>query len=323
VDGKALMRAGLIVNPRSGKSSGKGLALAEKLRHNINVPVKILERFEQLPGFLNEMASAGVTDLFISSGDGTIQAIQTDLAVRRPFAALPRLVLLPHGTTNMTAADLGFRHKSIDVQAEFIAGGTPKDLRECPTVCVVNPRDGKPRHGMFLGAGAVAEATLYCQQAFNAKGIKGDWAAFATLARSVMRSVFSAPNPDDTTRLDRPFPIAVVADGHVLCDGAQLLLLISTLEKLILGTRPFWGGKKGPIRATVLPYPVPSIVRWLVPMMYGSEDRRVPPGAKSTCASTLEVRTTSGWVLDGEFFDGPADHPLRLETGPVFTYVCG
>ncbi|MFN0192216.1 MAG: diacylglycerol kinase family protein [Aestuariivirga sp.] len=317
------MRAGLIVNPRSGKSSGKGLALANKLRHNINVPVKILEHFEQLPVFLNDMASAGVTDLFISSGDGTIQAIQTDLAERQPFAALPRLALLPHGTTNMTAADLGFRHRGIDAQANFMMNATPKDLRERPTVRAANPRDGKARHGMFLGTGAVAEATLYCQQAFNAKGVKGDLATFATLARSVLRSIFTAPDPNNATRFDRPFPIAAMADGRKLSEGTQLLMLVSTLEKLILGTRPFWGGKTGPIRATVLPYPVPSVVRWLLPMMYGGEDRRVPEGAKSTCASLLEVRTPSKWVVDGEFFDGPADAPLRLETGPAFTYVCG
>ena len=80
------MRAGLIVNPRSGKSSGQGLALAERLRGQANVSIKILEQFEALPHLLRECAGEGVSDLFISSGDGTIQAIQTELAERRPFA---------------------------------------------------------------------------------------------------------------------------------------------------------------------------------------------------------------------------------------------
>ncbi len=39
--------------------------------------------------------------------------------------------------------------------------------------------------------------------------------------------------------------------------GQHLLLLATTLDKLILGTRPFWGGKAGPIRVSTLPYPVP------------------------------------------------------------------
>lgn len=87
------MRAGLLVNPRAGKFSGKGLALVDKLRSDKTISVKVLERFEQLPQFLDDLASEGVTDLFISSGDGTIHAIQSELAERRPFATLPRLSL--------------------------------------------------------------------------------------------------------------------------------------------------------------------------------------------------------------------------------------
>ncbi len=318
-----MTRAGLIVNPRSGKSSGKGLALAEKLRHNIDVTVKVLERFELLTDFINEMAGDSVTDLFISSGDGTIQAIQTDLAERQPFAALPRLALLPHGTTNMTAADLGFRHRSIDAQAGFILAMQPADLRQRPTLRAVNPRDGRPRHGMFLGTGAVSEATLYCQQAFNAKGVKGNWATFATLASAVGRSLFTKADPTDKTRFDRPFPIAVEAAGKLLASGDQLLMLSTTLEKLILGAKPFWGGKQGAIRSTVMPYPVPSIPRWLIPMMYGSEERRCPPGALSFSSAELAIKTPVSFVIDGEFFEPPEEGALRVETGPIFTYVCG
>ena len=68
-----MKRAGLLINPNSGKSSGKGLGLAEMLKSNTQISIRILEKFEQLPGFLDEFANAGVTDLFISSGDGTIQ----------------------------------------------------------------------------------------------------------------------------------------------------------------------------------------------------------------------------------------------------------
>lgn len=318
-----MTRAGLIVNPRSGKSSGKGLALAEKLRHNIHVTVKVLEHFELLKDFINEMAGDGVTDLFISSGDGTIQAIQTDLAERQPFAALPRLAILPHGTTNMTAADLGFRHRSIDAQADFIKSLQPSDLRQRPTLRAANPRDGQPRHGMFLGTGAVSEATLFCQQAFNAKGVKGNWATFATLAAAIGRSLFSAPDPNDMTRFDRPFQMTIASGGKPLASGNQLLMLSTTLDKLILGTRPFWGGKQGAIRSTVVPYPVPSIPRWLLPMMYGSESRKSPPGSMSFSAGSLAITSQVSFVIDGEFFDPPDNEPLRVETGPLFTYICG
>ncbi len=315
------MRAGLLVNPRSGGTSGKGLALAGKLPPGI--PVKVLERFEQLPQFLDEFASDGISDLFISSGDGTIQAIQTDLAERKPFASLPRLALLPHGTTNMTAADLGFRRRRIEAQADFIRNLQPAEHLARPTLRVVNPREGRPRHGMFLGTGAIAEATLFCQRSFNARGVRGNWAAFSTLASAVSRSLFTASNPEDLSRFDRPFAISVEADEKAMAAGQHLLLLATTLEKLALGARPFWGGKQGAIRATVIPYPVPPLPRWLLPTLYGSETRKAPPGAVSFSAGELAIRTPANFVLDGEFFDSPANEALRVETGPVFTYVRG
>lgn len=323
MDDKGLKRAGLIVNPRSGKSSGQGMRLVEMLKHTAKVSTRVLDRFEQLPNHLIELSSEGVTDLFISSGDGTIQAIQTELGERSPFAQLPRLSLMPHGTTNMTAADLGFRHRSITAQAEYIRNLEPSHTRDRHTLRVVNPLDGKPRHGMFLGTGAISEASLYCQRVLNARGLKGSWATFATLARATGRTMFSNPNPNDETRFDRPYPLQVTVEGKGICSGTQLLLLSTTLEKLILNAKPFWGSATGPIRTTVLPYPVPYIPRWLLPMMYASETRKTPKGAISISTKNLEITCPISYVIDGEFFEGPNDTPLRVETGPLFTYLCG
>jgi hypothetical protein len=57
--------------------------------------------------------------------------------------------------------------------------------------------------------------------------------------------------------------------------------------------------------------------------MYGREDRTVPTGARSLSGSAFEIATPTPFVIDGEFFEGPTDQPLRLETGAEFTYVCG
>jgi diacylglycerol kinase (ATP) len=321
-DSKPVTRVGIIVNPNSGKASGKGLALAEKLR-GAPVTVRVLERFEQLGIFIDDMARDGVSDLFISSGDGTIQEILTHIAERTPFTQAPRLSLLPHGTTNLTAADLGLRHRSVDAQAAFMRSLAPSDLRPRPTIRCANPGDGKIRHGMFVGTGAVALGTLYCQQKFNAKGVKGQWATFGTLASAVSKAMFTAPDPADHTRLDRPYDITVEADGKRYSEGQQLMQMSTTLEKLVLNTRPFWGEKTGSIRTSIFPYPLPSVVRWLLPALYGGEDRKPPPRSTSFCSEQLAVTSKVIFVIDGEFFDPPADEPLRLETGPVFTYICG
>lgn len=318
-----MTRAGLIVNPFSGKSSGKGVALAGKLAKEPGVTVRVMQDFGELKDILADFAGRDIGDLYISSGDGTVQAIQTELAETSLFKSPPRLCLLPHGTTNMTAADLGFAFRGIDAQAAFIRNPLPRDLRRRPTLRAANPGDGRPRHGMFLGTGAVTDATQYCQRAFNARGVKGNWATFATLAGAVAKVLFSAPDPADLARFDRPFHIAAETPDGIRASGENLLLLSTTLHRLILGARPFWGGAAGPIRTTVLPYPVPSIARWLLPVMYGGEDRKAPPGAISFAGAALAVRSGNAFVIDGEFFMPPSEGPLHVETGPVFTYVCG
>ena len=49
----------------------------------------------------------------------------------------------------------------------------------------------------------------------------------------------------------------------------------------------------------------------------------MPQGCTSFSTEWLEIKTDCPFVLDGEFFDPPLDCPLRIETGPEFTYVCG
>jgi diacylglycerol kinase (ATP) len=314
---------GVIINPRSGRGRGKGLKLLHQLQANpaSHVHLMPLEDFAGLVPGLQRFASLGVRELFISSGDGTIQAIQTFLGESGAFKELPRLCLLPHGTTNMTAADLGFRRKSIAEQALFIANVTPRETKRRHTVRIVNPKDRGPLHGMFFGTGALAEATRYCQVAFNDKGMGGNLASFATLASIVSKSLFRAPDRNDPNRFDRPYDITVEAGAETLCSGEQLLMLATTLDKLILGTRPFWGGATAPLRVTTMPYPVPSIVRWLVPTLYGGEERARPPGSISRAVQSCSVLCNTPFVLDGEFYEPQEGVPLQLEAGISLEYI--
>jgi diacylglycerol kinase (ATP) len=316
-------RAGVIVNPRSGKGSGKGQALAEKLKGDSRISLHVLERFEHLEDILAQMAQEQVTELFISSGDGTIQEILTLLAERQTFQGLPRIGLLPHGTTNLSANDLGFTHRSLDAEAAFLRDPVPRTLATRNTIRCLNPGDGKLRHGMFVGTGAISVATHYCQRAFNEQGVRGQWAVAKTLLTAVRKYLFSGPDAGDEARFDRPYAIAVSTAGRARAEGTQLLHMSTTLDTLLLRCHPFWGGKTAPIRTTVIPYPVPSVLRWMLPIMYGGENHAAPDGAVSFCSDAVDVASDVMFVIDGEFFPAPKGEPLRMDTGPLFTFVRG
>ncbi len=311
----------VIINPKSGRGRGKGLSLAEQLRGEKDIDITILQSFGELLPALQRVSAKGIDRLFISSGDGTIHAIQTWLAEKLPPEKLPQLCLLPHGTTNLTAADLGFRNRNIAGQAAFIRNGTPTQMTPRHTVHVANPKKGTPLHGMFFGTGAVPEATRYAQQAFNDKGVGGSWATFATLARAASKTIFTKPDPTDINRFDRPHNIELVIEGRTICQGQQLLMIATTLNKLILNSRPFWGGATKPLRTTTIPYPLPSPVRWLLPALFGGENRTAPPGATSLSCNTCTVTSDTEFVIDGEFYEAPSNEPLRVASGPLFHYL--
>jgi diacylglycerol kinase (ATP) len=321
------MTAGLLVNPGSARGSGPGLDLARRLQGRTGVEIRILDRFEALSDHLREMAAAGVSTLFISSGDGTVQAVQTLLGEDSPFPRPPRLALLPHGTTNMDAGDVGFRVPSLDRVAEIIASGDQLQrathVKRRYTLRAVNPRGRPPQHGMFLGIGALAHAARQTQRDMNRRGIGGQIAPAMQLIRSVAKFLFVPPNPQDVDRIDRPYRIEVQGDGVGRAQGDMLLALVTTLDKLVLGSRPFWDHDSKPLRATTVAYPPPNLLRYLVPVMYGSHTGRTAPGCTSFGAKVVEARFEGPFLIDGEFFEAPEDDFLRIEAGIELEYLCG
>jgi len=315
------MTIGLIINPRSGGKGGKGERLRRALGKDA-VELAMLECFAELPALLAHMASRGVDTLAISAGDGTIHAIQTELAERQPFERFPKLILLPHGTANLSASQLGMNRDPEEI-ARLL--DNPSALNALPTVVkptlrIANPADGHPRHGLFMGTGAVYTATAYCQEVILRAGLKGNTAIIATFLRSLFAGTVGH---GEQSPIARKYELRVSADGAERFSPGGLLFLATTLDSLVLGIRPFWGGKTGPIRATALPYPIRHTWRWVFPALYGSETRRMPKGAASFCARFLEVSGPTPYVIDGEFFDPPTNAPLRVDTGPDFVYVRG
>jgi diacylglycerol kinase (ATP) len=58
-------------------------------------------------------------------------------------------------------------------------------------------------------------------------------------------------------------------------------------------------------------------------VLYGGQTRNLPAQCRSFTADSIAVSVRCPFVMDGEAFDPPEDQPLRIETGPEFTYLCG
>ncbi len=316
-------RVGVLINGASGRGNGKGHALARQLGGAAEIDLQVLAEFSALPQTLRHFAQNQITDLFISSGDGTVQAVMTHIAESGQWSSMPRLCILPHGTTNLSADDIGFTAKSIIQQAQFIKTMPPAEVKTRHTLHVLNPKTGGPRHGLTIGAGAAANATRHAQNAFNNKGVRGAYATFATIVSGFGKAALKPATPGQKARIDCPCAMRFETSGKILADGLQVFFIATTLNRLFFNARPFWGRQSGPIRASSFAYPVANVWRWGLPMMYGSETRRPPPGATSFSGTEFSITCAEPYVMDGEFFEGQENQPLRVVLGPAFTFIIG
>ncbi len=324
------MNVGVLINPKSAKQGRKGKALAQALNGAPGVVTESIDDFTLLPEIVKSFARQKVSLIAVSGGDGTVQAVQTVLAEKKPFKTLPRLAILPHGTTNMTASDVGLRTSNPDRIADMLS--RPGYLRRATairtrnTVKVSNLHDTPPQHGMFFGTGAIYRAVVLCQQDIHGMGLKGDMATGVTLALALMKSLFSRSGPDeDPDLIDRPYPMTISVDGQIRTAFDQLMFLVTTLHRLILGTRPFWNeAASATLKATTVAYPHPSIIRYLLPVMYGSANRGLPePDFQSFSGEEIDLATDTSVVIDGELFEPPSEGVIKISTGPAFEYLCG
>jgi diacylglycerol kinase (ATP) len=308
------LKIGLLVNPGSGRGTGKGLALAEKLKAT---PVEILQQFADLKPALQNLSNQGVDTLAISSGDGTVQAIQTLLAETTIFKTAPTLCLLSHGTTNLTAHDIGLRIQTVDAQATFLQSAMARESVTRSTLRIVNPHDGMPRHGMFFGTGVIGPAVRYAQRELNDKGIHGAKAGVLTFVKVAGDYLLNRNSPD---RIDQPHDMIVKSEGGEIASGPQLFCIGTTLHCLMAGAYPFWGQEIGEIRMTVVSHPPPHLLRWGLPIARGWASA-AGSGATSCNSGQISIQTSAAFMLDGEFFSGPQDAALHIETGTRFTYL--
>ncbi len=316
------MTSALIINPRSSAAGKRGRRLADEVSKRSGIMLESLENFDDLPEILARLAAKGVTTLFISSGDGTVQATQTLLAENQIFERLPTLALLPHGTTNMTATTLGCHLRSRTAVADLAQSpedlANPASLKTRHTVRIVNPAGRGPLHGMFVGCGSIRGAVEFTQSAMNNNNIRGELAPLATLLALMGRYLFSSRE----TGIVKAYHMQVEADAETMAEGRLLLFLASTLEKLILRCHPYWAPGESEMKALTITYPPPNVLRNILPLMYGFPGRNLPEACQSRASKTLQAAGTVPYVVDGEFFDAPADEPLKLELGTNFTYLC-
>ena len=291
---------GLLWNPLAGRNRRQPELLEQTLA---TLPIHAYREAvtpPQVSHALAQLAAHDVDLLIISGGDGTVQAAMTCLFTERPFARLPPIILLPSGTTNMDARDIGVRGRPRRALARLHRrvsnGWAGLSVVDRPVLCVTH---GDQRvYGFFFGTGLITEAVDYFQARIRRWTGLGQFGSLIATLRTLARLLFRRSSPVAMT-LDW-------GDGQAR-EGGWALVLVTSLERVLFRTRPYHDIGRGPAHMTAARYP---LRRALVALMRTRRagDRAEADGLCSRRVSQLELLFDDYFVVDGECYPATAAH---------------
>lgn len=296
-------RLGVISNPLSGANKRRGLDdIRRLLAQHPGIRYHEVRTAADVASALREFAHAEVGTVAINSGDGTVQAALTSLFVDRPFSSLPLLALLPGGTTNMTSHDLGIVGSRLGGLQRLIrwarhGDGEGKLLRR-PVLRVDNSSHPGPLYGMFIGAAGIYNGIRFFHSRVNRLGL--GWGPAHLLI--FLRFLLALARRDDA--LVAPVPMAIRTDREEIASRGYRMMLITTLERLMLGLRPFWNRDGSPLQLAALSVRPRHLLKALPPLMRGRHRSwaTLANGYLSLPAHEIRLFMNGGFAIDGELF---------------------
>lgn len=316
--------AALLSNPLSERNRRGGMAaVAAVVQGRADVVHVVFEPGMDLRAELAALDARGVRLLVLNSGDGLVHGLLGALLDGRAYASPPPIAILPRGMTNMTAADVGLGSASPRRLARLLEvarrGEVGRHLVRRRVLKVAHDPARPAERGMFLGASGIYDAIQLTTGTMHGSGLKHAWANAATLAtvlgRALVRGVGSIGLGGE--------PVGVGVDGGPVETRPRALVLATTLDRLVLGSRPFWGTGDAPIHFTVADHPARGLVRHAGAILYGGRgDRRLPdPPYRSGGAARVELRLEGPFTIDGEFFRAAPGEPVVVTAEEEVRFV--
>jgi diacylglycerol kinase family enzyme len=311
---------GLISNPNSGHNRDLFDRFCSRVERCPTIHHIVTNAPADIPGALAELADRNIGVLAINGGDGTASAILGQLLAADSFNRLPVVALLPGGTANMNAGDIGIRGSllsALETFCDWCEGDRTTEglLARRALLRVELEGTAPPHHGMFLGGGAVIQGTEYAHREIHARGMRDDF----SLALGVVRTVWGVLRDDPA--FNRHVAIELCLDGGETRQHDTLILAISSLHRLAFGMRPFWGTDPGALRVTLMEQHCTKFLRTFTSIVRGKPNRNAVPesGYFSHNADQIRLSLQGKLNLDGEILDVAG--PVTVSATPELEFL--
>jgi diacylglycerol kinase family enzyme len=318
-------RVSVLSNPTSGNNRTWQDRIAARLAGYRQVAHHVTRTLAEAEALAPQLAVEAPDVVVINGGDGTIAAALGMILDHWPEDRLPLIMVLPGGTANMTAGDIGMtasQRRAVRRFFRWLDRGAPMDgeIRTRYLMRVEGAADGQTRHGMFLGTGAVMQATQYAHSDVHSRGLGGEISLALIMIRALWGLIRRDPRFYQPTRVR--LTLTGAAGASVTRETAPMLILVaSTLERLSLGIRPFWAPRNAAIGLTAIRGGAARFPRAILSLLRGRPNRHVTSenGYESFRADRIELHFDGELNLDGELFaTAGADTPLVITAqGPV------
>ena len=315
-DSNKAMRLGVLTNPNSG-ANRKGLSAVREILHHL--PDTIHREAVTVPdtaASLEEFMQNGVDLVAINGGDGTIQTVLTALFNFKPYPQLPLLAILRAGTDSIIARDIGIkgsRNRGLHKLVTWARKPTSENtIVSRPIMQLRASSLQQPLYGMIFGAAVIYQGILFCRRNIHTLGVTGALAPGLTLARFVLGVI--RRNPQYATAA----PLSIELDQTAPIRDDFLMVLVSTVERLFLGLRPYWGTESADLHFTAIADRAQYLMRVLPSMARGHRCRlrTSQNGYFSHNANEVRLNINSGFMLDGELHPvGPGIEEVVIRRG--------
>ncbi|WP_176245179.1 diacylglycerol kinase family protein [Oceanibacterium hippocampi] len=311
----------LISNPLSQRNR-RGMEAIEAVLDDLpGIDHYKLGDVAEMPDILRHLAADGTRVVALNGGDGTVQAGLTHILEDRPFESPPAIAILPRGMTNMTAADVGLTGRPGSALRKLhrgLAGDGPEPaIRNRHVLRLENAAGFPPQRGMFFGAAAIVQAIELCRDRVHSLGLEAALANGVTLLGLLANWLFRGAEGS----VLRGENVSIRIDGEVRPEAERLLVLATTLDRLVLGSRPFWNDDREPLRFTAIDYPPDHLFRRAGKLLYGGPERALPAGYRSCGAGRVELDMTCRFTLDGQLYDPEPGKPVILSAADRLDFL--
>ncbi|MCY4039671.1 MAG: diacylglycerol kinase family protein [Gammaproteobacteria bacterium] len=314
------LRIGCICNPDAARNRQLLAAIRPILRGISNAVYAETTSTKDYASLMQPDLIESLDLLILSGGDGTLQQGMSALLASHA-TRFPKLALLPAGSTNVAATDIGG-------QADLLEAVSA--LRERLPHLVTVPKQpllirasesDPPLAGFFLGVGAAPAAVARYRRI--RKPVRG--VPFLDAGASVVAiggTILEIGVKGEAC----PHVVSgeMCVDGERTGVGTASLVLVTCLDGLFKSVTPWWGQGDAAIKYLQIGLGAPSLLKNIAGILRGKPDASVTssPMYASGGAKRIVLSDVANFTIDGELFrmrDGRAK--LTIDAGPEIDFV--